>query len=77
MIKFIVDQLANHRLFRRCVIIYCCVLVWVVTHWSFLYAASRGEDYLGTAAVISAIQLPITVLFGYLLKIYPGGSGTE
>lgn len=67
-------QFSEQRLFRRMVIIYACVLVWVVTEWSFAYAHSRGDDYIGTAAVISAIQLPITVLFGYLLKIYPGGN---
>ena len=70
-------QFSEQRLFRRLVIIYCCVLVWVVTEWSFTYAAGRGEDYIGTAAVISAIQLPITALFGYLIKLYPGGNESK
>jgi len=50
------------------------VLVWAVTHWSFEYAHASDLPGLEVAAVITAIQAPVTVLLGYLVKLYTGSA---
>ena len=71
---WISEQFKNQRLFRRGLIVFCCVLVWAVTHWSFQYAHASGLPGLEVAAVITAIQAPVTVLLGYLVKLYTGSA---
>ncbi len=66
------DQFSNHRLFRRMFMIFCCVLVWETTAWSFSYASSSDMSGVELAAVITAIQAPITILLGFCAKLYTG-----
>lgn len=68
--KWLQNQFENHRLFRRLLLIYCCVLVWAATHWAFNYAAGSGLPGVELAAVITAIQAPVTLLLGYFVKLY-------
>ncbi len=66
------NQFENHRLFRRLFIIFCCVLVWVTTQWSFSYASTSELPGMELAAVLTAIQAPITMLVGFCAKLYTG-----
>ena len=68
------EQFKNQRLFRRSLIVFCCVLVWAVTHWSFQYAHARAILSAEASAIITAIQAPVTVLLGYLVKLYTGSA---
>lgn len=74
MVTWISNQFNNHRLFRRALLLYACALVWITTTWSFSYAHASALDGLGVAAVITAIQTPVTMLMGYLVKLYTGSA---
>ncbi|SFL02834.1 hypothetical protein SAMN05216302_10278 [Nitrosomonas aestuarii] len=71
MLSWLDDQFNNKRLFRRLLVINCCALVWAATFWSFGYAY-RDTSLPGfeIAAVITAIQAPITLLVGFCSKLY-------
>ena len=68
------NQFENHRLFRRLFIMFCCVLVWVTTQWSFGYASSSDLPGMELAAVLTAIQAPITALLAFCAKLYTGSA---
>lgn len=68
------EQFKNHRLFRRALLIFACVLTWLVTHYSFEYASASALPGLEVAAVITAIQAPVTALLGYMVKLYTGSA---
>jgi len=71
---WISEQFKNHRLFRRGLLIFACVLTWLTTHWSFEYAHASSLGGVDIALVITAIQAPVTVLLGYMVKLYTGSA---
>lgn len=54
--------------------VYCCALVWVTTLWSFELARQSALEGMALAAVIAAIQAPVTMLLGHFLKLYSGSA---
>lgn len=66
------DQFEKHQLFRRCLLFYACCLILYATIESFKYANVSVLPGLEVAAIISAIQIPIIWLTGFLSKLYWG-----
>lgn len=64
------DLLKNHLLFRRCIIIYVCMMTSYVTAHSVGFAYVSRYDGMETVAVITAMQAPIMALLGYMYKSY-------
>ena len=63
----------EHHLFRRlafCMIFY---ITYNLTVWSYEYAyhaVEKGEGGVAIAATITAIAAPVTLLIGFISKIY-------
>lgn len=70
VINWIDTQFKEFKLFRRLIIIYCGWLVYFVTNWSVKFAMSTPLPGGDIAMVIAAIQVPVTMLLGHLLKLY-------
>jgi len=68
------EHLKNHRLFRRCLLVFACLLTGITTRWSFEYAHASALNGTEVALVITAIQTPVTALFGYMIKLYTGSA---
>ena len=74
MINLISEQLERHQLFRRMVMIYMCWLVAYTTTESFEFA-NRSIDASGIeiAAIIAAIQVPVSAMMAFMSKLYWDG----
>ena len=70
MTTWLDDQFKNHRLFRRILILYSCVLTWHITELSFAYASASELTGLEISGVIGTIQGSSFMLLGYLFKGY-------
>ena len=67
-------QLEEHQLFRRFVLLYVCLLLWYTTVESFKYASlALGNSGIETAAIIAAIQVPVTAMMTMVSKFYWDG----
>lgn len=66
-------QFEDKNLYRRIALAYMCGLTWYVTTESFAFAhtaLSAEASDLSIAAVITAIQMPITGLTALVSKLY-------
>jgi len=74
MINLISEQLERHQLFRRLVMVYMCWLVAYATMQSFEFA-NRSIDTSGIeiAAIIAAIQVPVSAMMAFMSKLYWDG----
>lgn len=72
--NFITEQLKKHQLFRRAMMIYMCWLVAYTTIDSFEFA-NRSIDASGIeiAAIIAAIQIPVSAMMAFMSKLYWSG----
>ena len=77
MLNALSNQFSNHRLFRRALLIFACVLTWLTTHWSFEYAHASALSGLDIAAIITSIQAPVTMLLGYMIKLYTSSADKD
>lgn len=64
------DFLDKRSVFHRGVLVFTLWLVWRVTENSFNLAWGSERPGVEVAAVITAIQLPITALLGAVMKFY-------
>ncbi len=65
------EQLEKHQLYRRLIVLFMLFLIAYTTIESFNYANSAlGNSGIETAAIISAIQVPVTILMGFVSKLY-------
>jgi hypothetical protein len=67
------DWVNNHSIIRRVVLFITLWMTWEAFHWASQYAYTTKLDGVGTAAVIAAVTGPISVLQGYVFKVYAGG----
>lgn len=73
MFKLLFEHLEKYQLYRRLIVAYAGVLVLYATIESFRYAnaaLSVGDANINTAAIIAAIQIPITWFTGFVSKLY-------
>ena len=66
-------ELDHHQLFRRLVVVGAGALIAYTTAKSFEYAFDSSLSGLDIAAVITAIQLPVTGLMTFVSKLYWDG----
>lgn len=72
--NFIAEQLEKHQLFRRVVMIYMCCLVAYTTMESFDFAnESIDASGIEIAAIIAAIQVPVSAMMAFMSKLYLDG----
>ena len=71
------EQFKNQRLFRRSLIVFLLCVGMGRHSLVFQYAHANGLPGLEVAAVITAIQAPVTVLLGYLVKLYTGSADKD
>lgn len=64
------DFLDKRAVFHRAVLVWTLWLLAEVTWWSFNFAWGNPRSGLEVAAIITAIQIPITTLLGAVLKFY-------
>jgi hypothetical protein len=64
------DFLDRRAVFHRAVLLYALWLVYEVTWNSFNLAWGSARPGVEVAAIIAAIQLPVTTLLGAVLKFY-------
>lgn len=69
-LRWIDTQFKEFKMFRRLIIVYCAWLVYFVTDWSVKFAMNTQLSGTDIAIVIAAIQVPVTLLLGHLLKLY-------
>lgn len=67
----IAELFERHHLYRRALVLFICALIWFTTVESF--ALARANPDVQIAAVIAAIQVPVTALFGFVSKLYWSG----
>lgn len=67
----ILEQLEKHQLYRRLIVLFMVCLITYTTIESFAYAnVALGQSGIETAAIIAAIQVPVTALMGFVSKLY-------
>lgn len=67
----ILEQLEKHQLYRRLIVLFMVCLITYTTIESFAYAhVALGQSGMETAAIIAAIQVPVTTLMGFVSKLY-------
>lgn len=67
----VIDIFEKYQGYRRIIFLFSCALIWYTTVKSFEYANSAlGQSGVETAAVIAAIQIPVTTMFGFISKLY-------
>lgn len=67
----IFDQFEKYQLYRRLIVLFMIFLITYTTIKSFGYAnIALGQSGIETAAIIAAIQVPVTALMGFVSKLY-------
>lgn len=80
MLQALSEHFEKYQLYRRLIVAYAGILVLYVTIESFKYAHAAlgvGEANINTAAIIAAIQIPITWFTGFVSKLYWQGKANE
>ena len=75
-IEWLYKQFDSNLLYRRIIVFFAFVLTYLVTVWSFGYAHAaldQGVADMNVAAIIAAIQVPITAVMTFISKLYWGG----
>lgn len=68
------DWVDNRSVVRRIVLFITLWMTWVAFNWAGIYAlAMADKSGLEAAAIIAAVTAPISVLQGYVFKIYAEG----
>ena len=74
MIEKISKQFEENQLFRRLIVVFVCALTAYATYESFEYANNAlGKSGVETAAIIAAVQVPITYIMKFITKFYWSG----
>jgi len=66
-------------LFRRLIVFMMCIFTLIITWWSFqlaIHLGALGVNGTDIVAVMIAMQAPVTVLTGYLFRLYDKQRGT-
>lgn len=74
------DQFENRALFRRLVIVYVAVYLWMATDKSFDFAIQALESKLSgieIGGIITALVALPTAIIGYIFKIYSGSRADD
>lgn len=75
-LDWLYHQFDNNLLYRRIIVFFAFVLTYLVTMWSFKYAhaaLAAGVADLNIAAIIAAIQVPVTATLTFISKLYWDG----
>lgn len=75
-IEWLYQQFESNLLYRRLIVFSALILTYLVTVWSFGYAHAaldQGVADMNIAAIIAAIQVPITAVMTFISKLYWGG----
>lgn len=67
------DFVDNRQAVRRSVLIFTVGMVWYSTAWAQGYAAASERTGTDVALIIGAATGPLTVLMGYVFKLYAEG----
>jgi len=64
------DWVDRRTVFRRAIIVFALYMTWDATVHAWLFSISSKYDGLGTAAVISAVLVPLVALQKFAFDIY-------
>lgn len=64
------DFLHKHKVLRRGTLALALVMTWEVTRWSMWFATENTRNGVEIAAILAAIQAPITLFAGQVFKSF-------
>ncbi len=67
------DFVDNRGIIRRVILGVAIYMTWRVSVWSMGYAEQSAEDGVQIAAILVAVQAPVTLFAGMVFKAYIEG----
>lgn len=68
--NLIEEFISRHKLIRRGTVVVALVMTWRVTVWSMWFAADNARNGMEIAAILAAIQAPITLFTSMVFKSF-------
>lgn len=67
------DWVDHRSVVRRVVLFVTLWMTWAAFHWAATFAATSDKLGIDIAAIIAAVTAPISVLQGYVFRVYSEG----
>ena len=69
--------LHRHKVLRRGTLLLALVMTWEVTRWSMWFASGNMRNGMEIAAILAAVQAPITLFAGQIFKSFVESKGAS